>query len=112
MKPIILRITGIVLSALIFLSAPAALCYGEDLSLSGEMADISGPDGVMEATDKDQQLFGTKRMIDALNTDPGVSPMQTLRNVRSAVDTFVGDEEQFDDLTMMCIEYRNQHPDL
>lgn len=26
--------------------------------------------------------------------------------IRNAVDTFVGDAEQFDDLTMMCLEYR------
>ena len=29
-----------------------------------------------------------------------------LRRVRSAVDDFVGDAEQFDDLTMMCLEYK------
>lgn len=51
-------------------------------------------------------MFGTDRMIDALNTDPGASPEETLRIVRTAVDDFVGTAEQFDDLTMVCLEYR------
>ncbi len=34
------------------------------------------------------------------------NPYEILREVRSAVDTFVGDAEQFDDLTMMCLEYK------
>ena len=52
------------------------------------------------------EMFGTDRMIDALNTDPGASPEETLRIVRTAVDDFVGTAEQFDDLTMVCLEYR------
>ena len=62
-------------------------------------------DGVPEATDRDQQLFGTDRMVKALNREPDASPEQTLKNVRKAVDAFVKDAEQFDDLTMLCIQY-------
>ena len=62
-------------------------------------------DGVAEATRHGNELFGTKRMIDALNQDPDATPERILRNVRRAVDTFVGNDEQFDDLTMMCFEY-------
>ena len=63
-------------------------------------------DGVPEATDASQKLFGTDRMVAALNTDPEASPEDTLANVQHAVDDFVQDAEQFDDLTMMCITYR------
>ncbi len=63
-------------------------------------------DGVPEATDSREQLFGIDRMLDALNTDPSASPQQVLRNVRAAVDGFVGSAEQFDDLTMLCLEYK------
>ena len=62
-------------------------------------------DGVPEATDRDQQLFGTDRMVEALNREPDASPEQTLKNVQKAVDAFVKDAEQFDDLTMLCIQY-------
>ena len=64
-------------------------------------------DGVAEATSAEKELFGTDRMIDALNTEPDASPEQLLKNVRTAVDGFVRDAEQFDDLTMLCIEYKS-----
>ncbi len=63
-------------------------------------------DGVPEATDARQQLFGTERMIAALNAAPDAPPQSILKNVRGAVDRFVGDAEQFDDLTMLCLEYK------
>ena len=63
-------------------------------------------DGVPEATDKDNNMFGMDRMIDALNVDPDASPQEILRNVRASVDGFVKEAEQFDDLTMLCVEYR------
>ena len=45
-------------------------------------------------------------MLDALNKDPDAEPEMLLVNVRRAVDEFVGDDEQFDDLTMLAIEYK------
>ena len=63
-------------------------------------------DGVPEATDKDGNMFGTGRMEDALNMEPAAGTEQILRNVRKSVDEFVGDAEPFDDLTMLCLEYR------
>ena len=63
-------------------------------------------DGVPEATDSQNELFGTKRMLDALNEDVAASPEKILKRVRAAVDEFVKDAEQFDDLTMLCLEYR------
>ena len=65
-------------------------------------------DGVAEATNGNNELFGTERMVEALNIDPDASPRDVLANVRRAVDAFVGDAEQFDDLTMMCVEYRGK----
>ena len=68
-------------------------------------------DGVAEATSAEQELFGTERMIDALNTDPEASPQQILKNVRDGVDGFVKEAEQFDDLTMLCVEYKGNEAD-
>ena len=65
-------------------------------------------DGLPEATDAENSMFGEKRMLLALNKDPEASPEQVLLNVREAVDGFVKDAEQFDDLTMMCLEYRGK----
>ena len=63
-------------------------------------------DGVPEATNKDLELFGTDRMIEALNVHPELSPRGILGSVHRAVDIFVASSEQFDDLTMLCLEYR------
>ncbi len=63
-------------------------------------------DGVPEATDSSQELFGTERMLASLNRAGGASPRETLETVRADVDAFVGEAEQFDDLTMLCLEYK------
>lgn len=63
-------------------------------------------DGVPEATNKDFELYGTDRMIEALNSAPEGKPKEILKTVRESVDEFVGIAEQFDDLTMLCLEYR------
>ena len=62
-------------------------------------------DGVPEATDAENALFGTARMLEALNAHANETPKQILCGVRQAVNEFVSDMEQFDDLTMMCLEY-------
>jgi serine phosphatase RsbU (regulator of sigma subunit) len=63
-------------------------------------------DGVPEATDGGGRFFGIDRMLDVLNRSRDGSPYEILRDVHRAVDTFVGDAEQFDDLTMLCLEYK------
>ncbi len=67
-------------------------------------------DGVPEAMGGDggNEMFGLARTIDALNTDPDVPPKQLLQQVRAALGDFVQDSEQFDDLTMLCVEYRGK----
>lgn len=63
-------------------------------------------DGVPEATNGEKTMFGTERMLEALNRNTDISPKELLRTVRETVDTFVGAAEQFDDLTMLCLDYR------
>ena len=62
-------------------------------------------DGVAEATNAQNELFGTERMLDALNSDPDASCEQTLKNVMNGIDEFVAGAEQFDDITMMSFRY-------
>ncbi|MBO4888953.1 MAG: SpoIIE family protein phosphatase [Firmicutes bacterium] len=63
-------------------------------------------DGVPEASRENRQMFGMERMLAALNEDKKADCVAVLKNVRRAVDEFVQEAEQFDDLTMMCIEYK------
>ena len=63
-------------------------------------------DGLVEAIDADLNMFGADRMLAALNTEPDAAPEALLKNVHHAVDVFVKDAEQFDDMTMLCLEYK------
>ena len=63
-------------------------------------------DGVPEATNAGQELFGTDRMLEVLNRDLAASPEKVLQNMTEAVNVFVGEAEQFDDMTMLCLEYK------
>lgn len=64
-------------------------------------------DGIPEATNSNEQMFGINRLLNALNENPDAPLKKLLENVRNAVDGFVKEAEQFDDLTMLCLEYKN-----
>ena len=57
-----------------------------------------------EATNIENALFGTDRMLDTLNKDPDASPKELLKNMKQAIDEFVGEAPQFDDLTMLGLK--------
>jgi sigma-B regulation protein RsbU (phosphoserine phosphatase) len=61
-------------------------------------------DGVAEATNTNNELFGTDRMLAALNAEPDAMPKTLLSNMKQAVDDFVGEAPQFDDLTMLSVK--------
>ena len=62
-------------------------------------------DGLPEATDNEQNMFGVELMMDALNESLNLSTKEILDHMKGRVDGFVGSAPQFDDLTMLCIEY-------
>jgi serine phosphatase RsbU (regulator of sigma subunit) len=63
-------------------------------------------DGVAEATDANNELFGTDRTLEALNAvSKSASQKDILEGVRAAVDAFVKEAPQFDDLTMVGLRY-------
>ena len=62
-------------------------------------------DGAPEATSADEELFGTDRMLAALNIVQSSEPNELIGSVKERIDQFVGEAPQFDDLTMMCINY-------
>ena len=63
-------------------------------------------DGVVEATNANQELYGTERMLAALNINPHAIPEEQLPAVKADIDSFVGDAPQFDDITMLGLYYR------
>ncbi|MGN1368028.1 MAG: PP2C family protein-serine/threonine phosphatase, partial [Aristaeellaceae bacterium] len=63
-------------------------------------------DGVPEATNGSNELYGSQRLHRILNENTEAAPEMVLRAVKTDVDRFVGDAPQFDDLTMLCLAYR------
>lgn len=63
-------------------------------------------DGLPEATNIENQMLGTDGMIDALNRYKDGTPKEIIENVQKTVEVFVGEADQFDDLTMLCIEIK------
>ncbi|MGN0405384.1 MAG: SpoIIE family protein phosphatase [Bariatricus sp.] len=63
-------------------------------------------DGVAEATNANKELYGTDRMLAALNINPKSVPEELLPAVKADIDSFVGDAPQFDDITMLGLYYR------
>ena len=66
-------------------------------------------DGVTEATDANNGLFGMERLEATLNTCCDFTPEETIRKVKADVDAFVGEAPQFDDITMLCLEYKQKY---
>ena len=62
-------------------------------------------DGVPEAIDKDGQQYGTDRMIRALDRAGSGSMRNALAAVQEDLAAFVGDADQFDDITMLNFTY-------
>lgn len=63
-------------------------------------------DGVTEATDKDEALYGMERLTKILGEYSSLPPSDLLPKVKEDIDRFVGEAPQFDDITMLCLEYR------
>ena len=62
-------------------------------------------DGVTEATDLSNTLYGMERLEQALKGASSCSPDEILKIVKEDIDRFVGEAPQFDDITMLCLQY-------
>ncbi|HML47696.1 MAG TPA: SpoIIE family protein phosphatase [Clostridia bacterium] len=65
-------------------------------------------DGVTEATDGHDELYGTARMLEALNRSGDSACAELLRRMKESIDAFVGSVPQFDDITMLSLELKPQ----
>ena len=63
-------------------------------------------DGVTEATDSNNELYGEPRLKDALNIQNWSSMEDLCKAIKKDVDAFVGDAPQFDDITMLAIRWQ------
>ena len=63
-------------------------------------------DGLNEAEDAEHRMFGKKRIIEVMQTT-SQQPRTLIERMTQAVAEFVGDTEQSDDLTMLCLSLSN-----
>ena len=66
-------------------------------------------DGVPEATNVNGEMFGTDRMLEALNRSPEKEPEVFIKEVGSAVEKFTGEAPQFDDVTMVGMTWHGKN---
>ena len=62
-------------------------------------------DGVPEAVNTKDEMFGGERLVDTLNEDADASPKDLICRMHKTVNRFAGSAEQFDDITMLCVKY-------
>lgn len=65
-------------------------------------------DGVTEATDEHNELYRMERLDAVLNRNSERTPDEIINAVKEDIDSFVGDAPQFDDITMLCLEYKER----
>ena len=68
-------------------------------------------DGVTEATNINNELYGMDRLGEILNKVKNGTPHEILPAVKADIDEFVGEAPQFDDITMLCLEYKARMED-
>ena len=67
-------------------------------------------DGVTETTNLNQQLYGEKRLQDFLNQHSSYNATEMLCNLQNELQEFAGDAPQFDDITMLLLDFK-KNPD-
>lgn len=62
-------------------------------------------DGVTEATNANNHLYGEDRLLSVLNDIADSSPQTICETIKNDINLFAGEIEQFDDITMVCLKY-------
>ncbi len=63
-------------------------------------------DGVTEATNSSNELYGEERLLNLLNSSKPVDSQSLCELVKKDLDEFVGEADQFDDITMVALKYK------
>ena len=81
-------------------STELTLCDGDRLFLY--------TDGVPEATNSDNKLYGEDRLLNFMNQNSTIEAKALLSDLKSNIDKFVGEAPQFDDITMLMLDYKSK----
>lgn len=66
-------------------------------------------DGVTEATDAENRLYGDERLRNYLNANSNAEETELLHGLRHDINEFVGEADQFDDITMLVLDYKKKY---
>ena len=80
----------------------------QELNLQPGDAIFLYTDGVTEATNLNEELYGEDRLLDFLNHTETTDVQKLCSLVKADLDAFVGEADQFDDITMMAVWYHGQ----
>ncbi len=91
------------------LAGMEGMCYkAGSITLSEGDKIFQYTDGVTEATNAEDELYGMSQLETVLNCHRDLSPTRLLPAVKEDIDHFVGDAPQFDDITMLCLEFKKK----
>lgn len=65
-------------------------------------------DGVTEATDKNEALYGEERLMSYIDKNKSLKAEKLLSGLKEDIDLFAGDAPQFDDITMLVFDYKKK----
>ena len=65
-------------------------------------------DGVTEATDSNEALYGEDRLMSFINKNKSLKAEALLSGLKEDIDLFAGDAPQFDDITMLIFDYKKK----
>ncbi len=77
-----------------------------DLTMSPGQKLLLYTDGVTEAKTAQKAMFGDQRLLDYMTEHVTDGLQKTLAGIKNTVKDFVGDAEQFDDMTMLMLSYQ------
>ena len=65
-------------------------------------------DGVTEATDINEALYGEDRLLSYIDKNKEMKAENLLSGLKEDIDLFAGDAPQFDDITMLVFDYKKK----
>ena len=91
------------------LAGMEGICYraGELLMGPGDRLFLY-TDGVTEATDAAEELYGEERLLAFMNQNASLEARELLPTLKNHIDEFVGEAPQFDDMTMLMFDYKTK----
>jgi sigma-B regulation protein RsbU (phosphoserine phosphatase) len=86
---------------IVYTESKIALNYGDLL--------VVYTDGITEAMNSDRQLFSDLRLQSFLEQYSHTSAVEIVEAIIHAIQKFQGDEEQSDDITLLCLRFLGEH---